>query len=86
MHRKCVLNSSLYALIVGLSDVAQLQKEIDSRILDTEYYLCEMVRAYTKHADRIKDFAGGLLSLLQLIVDSVATDDLSGITGNPVKL
>ncbi|CAE6447711.1 unnamed protein product [Rhizoctonia solani] len=31
------------------------------------------------------DFTGGLLSLLQLLIDSFALDDWSAITGNPVK-
>ena len=31
------------------------------------------------------DFTGGLLSLLQLLIDSFALDDWSSITGNPVK-
>lgn len=31
------------------------------------------------------DFTGGLLSLLQLLMDSYALDDWSSITGNPVK-
>ncbi|KAG9126982.1 hypothetical protein FRC07_001146 [Ceratobasidium sp. 392] len=31
------------------------------------------------------DFTGGLLSLLQLMIDSFALDDWSSITGNPVK-
>ncbi|CAE6521149.1 unnamed protein product [Rhizoctonia solani] len=31
------------------------------------------------------DFTGGLLSLLQLLIDSLALDDWSSITGNPVK-
>ncbi|KAJ1311327.1 hypothetical protein OPQ81_009822 [Rhizoctonia solani] len=31
------------------------------------------------------DFTGGLLSLLQLLIDSSAADDWSSITGNPVK-
>lgn len=33
-----------------------------------------------------KDFVGGFLSLLQLIVDSVGSGDLTGIIGNPIKL
>ncbi|KAE8350212.1 PQ loop repeat-domain-containing protein [Aspergillus coremiiformis] len=32
------------------------------------------------------DLAGGILSLLQLFIDSSFQDDWSGITGNPVKL
>ncbi|TIB99517.1 WD40 repeat-like protein [Wallemia mellicola] len=32
------------------------------------------------------DFVGGFLSLLQLIVDSVGSGDLTGIIGNPIKL
>lgn len=32
------------------------------------------------------DFIGGILSILQLIIDSSLQDDWSGITGNPVKL
>jgi cystinosin len=32
------------------------------------------------------DFAGGILSLLQLILDSALQADWSGIYGNPVKL
>ena len=31
------------------------------------------------------DFAGGILSLLQLIIDSSLQADWSGLTGNPVK-
>ncbi|CAE6399937.1 unnamed protein product [Rhizoctonia solani] len=33
----------------------------------------------------VLDFTGGLLSLLQLLIDSFALDDWSSITGNPVK-
>ncbi|EER29363.1 hypothetical protein D8B26_008162 [Coccidioides posadasii str. Silveira] len=32
------------------------------------------------------DFSGGVLSILQLIIDSALEDDWSGITGNPIKL
>jgi cystinosin len=32
------------------------------------------------------DFAGGILSLLQLLLDSALQDDWSGFLGNPVKL
>ena len=31
------------------------------------------------------DFAGGWLSLAQLLIDSARANDWSGITGNPVK-
>ncbi|GAB1519022.1 hypothetical protein RhiTH_002087 [Rhizoctonia solani] len=34
----------------------------------------------------VLDFTGGVLSLLQLLIDSFALDDWSSITGNPVKL
>ncbi|CAE6504750.1 unnamed protein product [Rhizoctonia solani] len=36
-------------------------------------------------ANVLLDFTGGLLSLLQLLIDSFALDDWSSITGNPVK-
>ncbi|OJD12322.1 hypothetical protein AJ78_07054 [Emergomyces pasteurianus Ep9510] len=32
------------------------------------------------------DFSGGVLSVLQLLMDSALEDDWSGITGNPIKL
>ncbi|EQL30697.1 hypothetical protein BDFG_06847 [Blastomyces dermatitidis ATCC 26199] len=32
------------------------------------------------------DFSGGILSVLQLLIDSALQDDWSGITGNPIKL
>lgn len=32
------------------------------------------------------DFIGGILSLLQLVIDSALQADWSGLTGNPVKL
>ncbi|WEW58757.1 hypothetical protein PRK78_004225 [Emydomyces testavorans] len=32
------------------------------------------------------DFSGGILSILQLVIDSALEDDWSGITGNPIKL
>lgn len=32
------------------------------------------------------DFTGGVLSLVQLIIDSALQNDWSGITGNPIKL
>jgi cystinosin len=32
------------------------------------------------------DFTGGVLSILQLVIDSSLQADWSGITGNPVKL
>lgn len=32
------------------------------------------------------DFAGGILSVVQLLIDSYLQGDWSGITGNPVKL
>ena len=32
------------------------------------------------------DVTGGVLSILQLVIDSSLQDDWSGITGNPVKL
>ena len=35
---------------------------------------------------QLLDFSGGLLSLLQLIIDSALQDDWSGLTGNPIKL
>lgn len=36
-------------------------------------------------ANVLLDFTGGLLSLLQLMIDSTALNDWSAITGNPVK-
>lgn len=33
----------------------------------------------------VLDFAGGLLSLCQLVLDAVSTDDWSAVTGDPVK-
>lgn len=35
---------------------------------------------------QLLDFSGGVLSLLQLIIDSALQADWSGLTGNPVKL
>jgi len=35
---------------------------------------------------QLLDFSGGLLSLLQLVIDSALQADWSGLTGNPVKL
>lgn len=32
------------------------------------------------------DFAGGVLSLAQLVIDSSFNEDWSGLTGNPAKL
>jgi len=32
------------------------------------------------------DFVGGIMSLLQLVIDSALQADWSGITGNPAKL
>jgi cystinosin len=32
------------------------------------------------------DFVGGVLSLLQLVIDSSLQNDWSGLTGNPMKL
>jgi cystinosin len=32
------------------------------------------------------DFAGGVMSIAQLVIDSALQADWSGITGNPVKL
>lgn len=32
------------------------------------------------------DLTGGVLSILQLVIDSALQDDWSGISGNPVKL
>jgi cystinosin len=37
-------------------------------------------------AQILLDFAGGVLSILQLSIDSYLQGDWSGITGNPVKL
>lgn len=34
---------------------------------------------------QLLDFSGGLLSLLQLVIDSALQADWSGLTGNPVK-
>jgi cystinosin len=34
----------------------------------------------------LMDFAGGILSLMQLLIDSSLQADWSGLTGNPVKL
>ena len=34
---------------------------------------------------QLLDFSGGILSLLQLIVDSALQNDWSGLTGNPIK-
>lgn len=36
-------------------------------------------------AQQLLDFSGGLLSLLQLVIDSALQADWSGLTGNPVK-
>ena len=35
---------------------------------------------------QLLDFSGGLLSLLQLVIDSALQADWSGLTGNPIKL
>lgn len=35
---------------------------------------------------QLLDFSGGMLSLLQLVIDSALQADWSGLTGNPVKL
>lgn len=35
---------------------------------------------------QLLDFSGGVLSLLQLVIDSALQADWSGMTGNPVKL
>ena len=35
---------------------------------------------------QLLDFSGGLLSLLQLVIDSSLQSDWSGLTGNPIKL
>lgn len=35
---------------------------------------------------QLLDFSGGVLSLLQLVIDSALQADWSGITGNPVKV
>lgn len=32
------------------------------------------------------DISGGVLSIMQLLIDSSLQDDWSGITGNPIKL
>lgn len=32
------------------------------------------------------DFGGGILSLVQLVIDSALQNDWSGLTGNPMKL
>ena len=34
---------------------------------------------------QLLDFSGGILSLLQLVIDSALQADWSGLTGNPVK-
>lgn len=34
---------------------------------------------------QLLDFSGGLLSLLQLVIDSALQADWSGLTGNPIK-
>lgn len=35
---------------------------------------------------QLLDFSGGVLSLLQLVIDSALQADWSGLVGNPVKL
>ena len=35
---------------------------------------------------QLLDFSGGILSLLQLVIDSFLQSDWSGLTGNPIKL
>lgn len=35
---------------------------------------------------QLLDFSGGILSLLQLVIDSALQADWSGMTGNPIKL
>ena len=35
---------------------------------------------------QLLDFSGGILSLLQLVIDSSLQPDWSGLTGNPIKL
>ena len=37
-------------------------------------------------AQQLLDFTGGLLSLLQLVIDSALQADWSGLTSNPLKL
>jgi cystinosin len=34
----------------------------------------------------LKDFSGGLLSLVQLFLDAFIANDFSGVIGNPAKL
>jgi cystinosin len=56
-------------------------------------YMPQVLTNYRNHSTQgwsivqiLLDFAGGLLSILQLGIDSYLQGDWSGITGNPVKL
>lgn len=56
-------------------------------------YIPQLVANYRRKStvgwsivQQLLDMSGGLLSLLQLIIDSSLQADWSGLTGNPVKL
>jgi cystinosin len=56
-------------------------------------YMPQVITNYRNHSTRgwsiwqiLLDFMGGILSLVQLLIDSYLQGDWSGITGNPVKL
>jgi cystinosin len=56
-------------------------------------YMPQVITNYRNHSTHgwsimqiLLDFAGGILSVVQLLIDSYLQGDWSGITGNPVKL
>ena len=56
-------------------------------------YFPQLITNYKNHSTQgwsiaqiLLDFAGGILSIAQLCIDSYMQGDWSGITGNPVKL
>jgi len=56
-------------------------------------YMPQVLTNYRNHSTKgwsiaqiLLDFVGGVLSLLQLAIDSYRQGDWSGVTGNPVKL
>ena len=76
------------------SSIAQIYSLSYVKLLLTAYkYVPQVMANYRRKSTAgwaieqiLLDFSGGLLSLVQLLIDSALQEDWSGLVGNPVKL
>ncbi len=80
-----VLMTTMFAkdLRLGVSQALHDHRQVRSTSLGQ---LQAQIYCRLEHNSDSARFAGGILSILQLVIDSSLQTDFSGITGNPAKL